>query len=113
MVMGVQGAQAPCTPLDRRTTASGTSIRCSFGSMTVNERVSSDRIGRSPESLQPVQERFQMAPCPWKRASVVPDSALHREAAEGHRGPPSVEYCRREATRAQESFVFFMLHSQT
>jgi hypothetical protein len=52
-------------PLDHFTTTSDTSIRCSFGSVTVSESVSPGRMGRSPESLQPVQERFQIAPWPW------------------------------------------------
>ncbi len=46
---------------DHRTTASGTTIRCSFGSVTVNESVSHGRMGGSPESRQLVQERFQAA----------------------------------------------------
>src|SRR4029077_20795755 len=53
--------------LDHRTTASGTSIRCSFGSVTVSESVSPARMGRSPESLQPVQERFHTVSWPSKR----------------------------------------------
>lgn len=57
-------------PLDRRTTASGTSIQCSFGSVTVRERVSHGRIGKSPESRQPVQARFQIVPCPWNRPAL-------------------------------------------
>jgi hypothetical protein len=53
-------------PLDHRTTAASTSIRCSFGSVTVSERVSPGRIGISPESRQPVHERFQTVPWPRK-----------------------------------------------
>ena len=38
---------------------------CSFGSMTVNESGSAGRMGRSPENRQPVQDGFQIVPCPW------------------------------------------------
>ena len=48
----------PC-PLKHRTSASGISMRCSFGSVTVSERVSPSRIGKSPESRQLVQEGSQ------------------------------------------------------
>jgi len=34
-------------------------MRCSFGSVTVSERVSPGRIGKSPESRQLVQEGSQ------------------------------------------------------
>ena len=40
-------------------------MRCSFGSVTVSESSSPGRMGRSPESLQPVHERFHTVPCPW------------------------------------------------
>ena len=36
-------------PLDRRTMAAGTSMRCLFGNVTVSERVSPGRMGKSPE----------------------------------------------------------------
>jgi hypothetical protein len=52
-------------PLDQRTTASGTLMHCSFESVTVNERVSPGRMGRSRESLHPFNERFHTVPCPW------------------------------------------------
>ncbi len=35
-----------------------------IGSVTVNERVSPGRMGRSPESRQPEHERFQIVPWP-------------------------------------------------
>src|SRR4029077_5203865 len=54
----------PC-PLDDRTTASGISIRCSFGSVTVNERDFPGRMGKSPERHQPERERFHTVPWPW------------------------------------------------
>ena len=44
--------------LDHRTHASGVSIRCFFGNVTVNEIVSPGLMGKSPESRQPVHERF-------------------------------------------------------
>jgi len=51
-------------PLDQRTTALGTLMHGSFGSVTVNERVSPGRMGRSPESLHRFNERFHTVPCP-------------------------------------------------
>ena len=51
--------------LDHRTTTSGTSIRCAFGRVTVNERVSPGRMGRSPERGLPVQGRFHAVTWPW------------------------------------------------
>ena len=52
-------------PLDHRTTASDTSMRCSFGRVTVSERGSPGRMGKSPEGRYPVHERFRTVPCPW------------------------------------------------
>ena len=52
-------------PLDHRTSASGTSMRCSLGSVTVNERVSPGCIGTSPERRQPDTDRFHTVPCLW------------------------------------------------
>ena len=52
-------------PLDHRTTASGISMRCIFGRVTVSERGSPGRTGKSPESRHPVHERFQTVPSPW------------------------------------------------
>ena len=57
------GCESPAR-LDHRITASDTSTRCSFDS--VSERVSPGRISRSPESRHPVQEKFQIVPWPWK-----------------------------------------------
>jgi hypothetical protein len=51
-------------PLDHRTTTLGTSVRCSFGSVTMSESVPSGRMGRLLESRQPVQERFHTVPWP-------------------------------------------------
>ena len=48
----------PC-PLNHRTSASGISMRCSFGSVTVSERVYPGRIGKSPKNRQLVQEGSQ------------------------------------------------------
>jgi hypothetical protein len=45
-------------------------MRCSFGSVTESETVYPGRMGRSPESRQPVQERFQIVPLPWKRPTL-------------------------------------------
>jgi len=45
-------------PLDHRTNAPEVSIRWFFGSVTVNEIVSPGLMGKSPESRQPVHERF-------------------------------------------------------
>jgi len=53
-------------PLDHRTTTSGTSMRCSLGSVAINERVSPGRLCRSPVRRQPEHERFHTEPCPWK-----------------------------------------------
>jgi len=57
-------------PLDHRTTAPGTSTRCAFGSVTVSERVSPGRMGRSPERGQPVQERFHTVPWFWNKPAL-------------------------------------------
>jgi len=40
-------------------------MRCSFGRVTVSERVSPGLIGKSLESLQPVHERFQAVSWHW------------------------------------------------
>ncbi len=37
-----------------------------IGQRDGQRRVSPGRMGRSPESRHPVQERFQIVPCPWK-----------------------------------------------
>ncbi len=70
-------------PLDQRTTASGISIRCSFGSVTVSERVPPGRMGRSPESRQPVQRKVSDGALSLEQASMVRDGAIHREAEVG------------------------------
>ena len=53
-------------PSDHRTTASGISIRCSFGSVTVNERYFPldvwQMTGESPAGTGEIPG----VPCPWK-----------------------------------------------
>lgn len=66
--------------LDHRTTASEIKIYYSFGSLTVIERISPGRIGRSPESHHTVHERFPTVLCPWKGDQVISESALHGES---------------------------------
>ena len=50
---------------DHRTTASGTSRRCSFGSVTVSDSVFPGHIGRAHKRRQPVHERFHTVPYLW------------------------------------------------
>jgi len=40
-------------------------MRCSVGSAMVGEKVFPGRMGRSPESRQPVHERFHTVLSPW------------------------------------------------
>ena len=76
--------------------------RCSFGRVMVSERVSPGRMGKSPESRYPEQDRFHTIPCPWTRPAWCVDGAAHREAPlgtnrEGHRGLAGEAHYRREA----------------
>jgi hypothetical protein len=65
-------------------------ICCSFGSVTVNERVSPGRMGRSPERRQPVQERFQIVLWAWNGPAWYMTGHSRGRAVktnrEGHRG---------------------------
>ena len=78
-------------PLDRRTNASGVSIRCFFGRVTVNEMVSPGLLGKSPEGRQPVHERFTPRRG-LNRTRVVHDEAMHRKLTGGpqHEGHGSL-----------------------
>ena len=70
-------------PFDHRTTTSGTSIRCLFGSVTVSERVSPGRMGRSPESGHPVQERFHTVPWLWNKPVLYEAERCARKRRKG------------------------------
>ena len=45
-------------------------IRCSFGSVTVSESVSPGRMGKSPDNRKPEHERFHTVPWPWNEPAL-------------------------------------------
>lgn len=67
-------------PLDHRTTTSKIAIRCSFGSVTVNESLVA---WEDPRETQSVQREIPDGALSLERTSVVRDRTLHWEAMAG------------------------------
>jgi hypothetical protein len=91
---------ANSSPLDHRTTASGISFRCSFGSVTVSERASPGRIGKSPEGHHhqsetpsphpPVTKWTQSQQEPQRRGEPDQQSRCSGHQASGHERLPLI-----------------------